>query len=357
MNQPPEYLLNKLKKDKRYREELTPEYKQLLEEFTCYIKQQQLSDQTIRRSFYMVGKFLAFVLRLKICDIGSVTADVINTFLATMAREASRFSTPISVSYHTDYHINVKKLFAFLCETKKIIINPAAKVTLPKKEDVLPRYVLTREEVKLILAQPNTQTLYGLRDRVILEILYGCGLRSGEAYKLTLDDINMSAKTIHIREAKGAKDRVVPISEMVESWLERYLLLRRLLRPDIKELFLMEGNHEPMKEGYISTIVQKYVKQTGIAKRVVPHTFRHAFATHLLEEGAGLPHIQALLGHSSLDSTQIYTRVALTDLKKGHSMLHPRNRFNLNEDKDDLDQKGFTRRIEPRKTRKSQHAK
>ncbi len=130
MSQLSMYLLGKLKNDKRYRDELTPEYQSLLEDFTIHLTQQQLSNLTIERAIYMIGKFLAFILSLRIIEVGTVTTDVINIFLSTMFRRGNQLSQHISVSYLTDYYINVKKLFAFLHDNGRIMVNPAAKIAL-----------------------------------------------------------------------------------------------------------------------------------------------------------------------------------------------------------------------------------
>lgn len=350
MSQLATYLFEMLKRDRRYRDELTPEYRALLEEFTVYLKQQQLADLTIERAIYMIGKFLAFLVKLGIMNIGSVSTDVIKTFLTTRWNEGHRLTTNISVSYLTDYFINVKKLFLYLHDNKIILINPASKIQLPEKVAILPRVILTKEEARRILDQPDAKTFYGLRDRALLEILYGCGLRNGEIRRLSIDDVNMRAGTIHIRESKGAKDRVVPLGESPKSWLERYLTFRRAIRPDLKELFLvLEYGHNPMSEGYVASIIKKYTKKAGVDKKVTPHSFRHTFATHLLEEGASTRHIQALLGHSSLESTQIYTKVAIEDIKRVHSTAHPRDGFDADEETRDLSNIKFDRSYEPRK--------
>ncbi len=186
----------------------------------------------------------------------------------------------------------------------------------------------------------------------MLEVFYGCGLRTGEVRRLALDDINLRTGTLHIQNRKVLRI-VLFLSARSQSRGLNDTLPFVAPYANLKEVFLMDNNHTPLKECYVSTIIKRYVRKTGITKKIVPHSFRHTFATHLLEEGAPLPHIQALLGHSSLDSTQIYTRVAMTDIKKIHSMTHPRENFNVAEEQRDMDTIQFSRRYEPRKKRRN----
>ena len=138
MSQMPENLYEKLRRARRY-EKLNPAYQELMIDYTKNMIQRQLAYQTIRRGFYMAGKFLAFLEKIGIYEISSVTLDIINTFLSTVVRDGTQFSTQISVSYLTDYHIHVKKMFNFLYEEKRILINPAEKIKLPQGEDIIPR--------------------------------------------------------------------------------------------------------------------------------------------------------------------------------------------------------------------------
>ena len=301
-------LFEKLKRDKRYKN-LTPEYKNLLEDYASYMDRQQLAYKTIQRGFFMMGKFLAFLENVLIYQISAVSPDTINTFLATMAREPSRYGKKVGISFLSDYYIHVRKLFKFLLEENRVIFDPSFKITLPQKEESLPRQVLTLEEIQNILAQPDTKTLTGIRDRAILELLYGGGLRSSEIRNLAIEDINFKDGIIHIRNSKGAKDRIIPLGKNAAGWIKRYFNLRQAIRPDLKELFLSHLFDNPVCATNLHDIIKRCLKKAGITKKITPHSFRHTYATHLLQQGAPLRHIQALLGHSTLDSTQIYTQV------------------------------------------------
>jgi len=169
----------------------------------------------------------------------------------------------------------------------------------------------------------------GLQARAVLEMLYGCGLRNSELRRLTVNDIDLTARILTVRLGKGQKDRKLPIGNSALHWLERYLKLRNTLSPTTPFLFLARGEKAPLTNGGLIFIIHYYKSLAGINKKVVPHTLRHCFATHLLEEGAPLPAISALLGHNSLEATQIYTRVGIESLKKIHEKYHPREKFKL----------------------------
>ena len=231
-------LFEKLKRDKRYKN-LTPEYRKLLEDYAYYMDREQLAYRTIQRGFYMIKRFLAFLENILVYQISTASTDIINTFLSTMAREPNRFERKNSSSFMADYYIHVKKLFKFLYNEKRILVDPTYKIpNSPYKENALPRNVLTLEEIQKILAQPDTKTLTGIRDKAILELLYGGGLRQMEIRKLSMDDVDLKNGLIHIHESKGAKDRMVPIGKTAIVWLGRYLNLRRGIRPDLKEIFM-----------------------------------------------------------------------------------------------------------------------
>ena len=228
------------------------------------------------------------------------------------------------------------------------ILNPA-EVPLPKRKKKLP-YVLSRQEIQLMIGKTEN-----IKHRLLIEMLYSTGIRLSELLGLRVEDIDFEGNTIRVRQGKGAKDRVIPIGKNAAFWVERYLKLRQGIRPDLKEIFLSDIFNLPVGTSCLCAIIRRYVTKAGISKTITPHSLRHTYATHLLQEGANLAHIQALLGHSSLDSTQIYTRVAMPDIKKAHSLAHPREKSGLLTSEDELNrcQKQFNRTIEPRQPRRS----
>lgn len=202
--------------------------------------------------------------------------------------------------------------------------NPAEKLQLPKEEHRLPSSYLTLDEVETLLATVDLSTASGLRDRAILETLYSTGMRRSELIGLNLDDVDASRGLVIIRQGKGRKDRVVPIGKRALQWLEKYLLDARpaLLNDSSDVLFLTtRGNRfHPVN---LTSRVRGYLDAAGIQRRGSCHMLRHTVATLMLEGGADLRSIQTLLGHESLNTTQIYTHITIQRLREVHEKTHP----------------------------------
>lgn len=207
-----------------------------------------------------------------------------------------------------------------------ILSNPASDLELPKLEKRLPRHILTINEIEQILSVPDITTLQGLRDRALLELLWSTGIRRLAAASLELYDIDQERKTITIRLGKGKKDRVIPIGRRALDWLNVYLLKVRpqlIINQNEKALFMAMDGLAGLTPNGITNLTSKYIKQSGIEKRGSCHLFRHAMATQMLENGADLRWIQAMLGHASVESTQIYTQVSIRTLQAVHEATHP----------------------------------
>ena len=190
--------------------------------------------------------------------------------------------------------------------------------------------ILTADEVERIMSQPDTKTRLGVRDRSILETFYSTGMRRVELRNLKVSDLDFERGTVLIRNAKNKRDRVIPIGERALYWINRYLndirpLLVRHKLPDQNYLFIGQVANRPFRLHTLTEIVSRYIKQADIGKRGSCHLFRHAMATLMLENGADIRYIQEMLGHVTIESTQIYTRVAIKKLKEVHEQSHPGN--------------------------------
>lgn len=223
----------------------------------------------------------------------------------------------------------VRSLFAFLHAEGLLAHNPAAGLRLAREPDPLPKNVLTPQEARKIVEAPDISTLDGYRDRAILEVLYATGIRKKEVLALTVDDVSLDDEIAIVRNGKGGKDRVVPLSRPACRYLETYL---KSIRPE-----MLRGHHTralfvSVRLGYtlgthsLGTIIDKYARQAGVKKKVTPHLWRHTCATHLLKNNANLRHVQELMGHRSLATTERYLRVTITDLKEAHRKFHPREK-------------------------------
>ncbi len=219
----------------------------------------------------------------------------------------------------------IKAFFKYLAKENHILYNPASELDLPRQQRRLPRSVLSIEEVETVLNLIDIKTPYGIRDRAILETLYSTGIRRMECVNLNLYDVDPSRKTLLVREGKGRKDRLLPIGERALQWIELYKLdVRPLLitANDNESLFLTDYG-EAWLNNRLSDMVKKYFYHAGIEKTGACHLFRHAMATHMLENGADIRFIQAMLGHSDLSTTQIYTYVSIDKLREIHKATHP----------------------------------
>lgn len=222
--------------------------------------------------------------------------------------------------------IVVKGLYRFLKAEGVVVRDPSMAIELSRRPQELPRNILTPKEAKKIVEQPDTATLIGYRDRTMLEVLYSTGLRKNELRKLKVEDVKLDEGLLFVRQGKGGKDRVVPLGQMACKYLENYI---KAVRPEVMrgkehaELFLSSWGR-PIGEGTVRWVVEKYAKLSGVKKHVTCHLWRHTCATHLVQNRANLRHVQQMLGHRSLATTERYLSLTITDLKEAHSKCHPR---------------------------------
>ena len=206
-----------------------------------------------------------------------------------------------------------------------LLYNPAADLELPRVEKRLPKAVLSAHEAEIVLALPDVNTPLGLRDRAILETFYSTGMRRKELSDLTVHNLDQERGTVMIRQGKGKKDRLVPIGERALAWIASY---RDTARPEFvvgrdEGILFLTLMGEPLGLNQLSDLVREYVERAGLGKRGSCHLFRHTMATLMLENGADTRVIQDILGHASLESTQIYTHVSIRHLKAVHTATHP----------------------------------
>lgn len=219
---------------------------------------------------------------------------------------------------------SLRRFYRWALEQRLMDSDPLSEIRLPKVRANLPD-TLDEEEVERLLDAPDVKTPLGLRDRAMLEVLYGCGLRVSELIGLRLDTVNLRQGVVRVL-GKGDKERLVPMGEEAQLWVERYLRAGRgALMSDIRRPPLFPGRGDGfMTRQTFWHRIKYYAQRAEIDKPLSPHTLRHAFATHLLNHGANLRVVQLLLGHSDLSTTQIYTHVAQARLEALHGEHHPR---------------------------------
>ena len=217
----------------------------------------------------------------------------------------------------------VRRLYQYLLRENMIAVDPSLQIESPKLGRPLPG-TLSEEQVNRLLEVPNTETLEGFRDKVMLEVLYATGLRVTELVSLTIEQVNMRQGVVRVT-GKGSKERLVPLGEEALDWLTRYKSTRKgLLKGCIGDALFPTRRGSSMTRQAFWYLLKRYAKQAEIKVHLSPHTLRHAFASHLLNHGADLRVVQLLLGHSDLSTTQIYTHVARERLKEIHAEHHPR---------------------------------
>jgi len=230
----------------------------------------------------------------------------------------------------------VRGFFRWLCRQNAILANPASELELPRKEQRLPGAVLTVDEVERVFSGIPVETAVGLRDRAMLEVLYATGLRRSELLGLQVFDVDFERGTVFVRQGKGKKDRMLPISERSRSWVKRYLDAVRpelVVPPDEGWLFLTTLGERPTPE-LLTHSMHSYVKRAELGKSGACHLFRHTMATLMLEGGADLRSIQEMLGHARLDSTEIYTHLSVRRLQAVYEATHPGARADADERED-----------------------
>lgn len=232
---------------------------------------------------------------------------------------------PLSIFSQRSALVPLRGFFRWLARKNYLSHNPAADMELPRVKHVLPSQVLTAREAERVLRQPDTHRPGGIRDRAMLEVLYSTGLRRMEVANLCVSDIDDERGLVFVNQGKWRKDRWVPVSERALRWIRRYLEQVRPVMvavPDDGTLFLTR-NGVPFNESWLSTTISNYIKKARLGKHGGCHLFRHTMATLMLENGADIRFIQAMLGHADLKSTQIYAHVSVGQLKAVHAATHP----------------------------------
>jgi integrase/recombinase XerD len=301
-----------------------------LGEYLDHLTARGLPQDTVRHRRNKVRQMILFLGAAGVGELQEVTREHVDRYLAYLGGEyRTAKGAPISVSHLREHHLCVRDFFAWLEREGRILQSPYGLREMPRRVQGRLPEVLTPEEAVRVLESLNPGTSLGLRDRAMLEILYSTGMRKGELVSLNVDDFSFERKEIVIVKSKSKRGRVVPVGEYARHFTEAYL---RTVRPwlvrtdDEKALFLSDHRGKRLAAGTVGQIVGRAVRRSGLAKTVTPHTFRHSMATHMLRNRADLRHIQAILGHATITSTELYTHVSLEDLKEVVRRAHPHGR-------------------------------
>ncbi|HEX2788399.1 MAG TPA: site-specific tyrosine recombinase XerD [Ignavibacteria bacterium] len=293
--------------------------------FINYLRtERSLSENSIASYNFDLTKLFDFLKRKKIISVKEIDDKSLNDFLKIIKGSMNKNDEVFSVKSVTRYISSFRTFFKFLEAENHIKNNPAENLEAPKSARALPE-VLTIDEINKILDSVNLSDKAGLRNRAILETMYASGLRVSELTNLEINNIDFESGFLRVF-GKGSKERIVPIGKSALRFIEEYI---KILRDKIKNAKSFNYVFLNLRGGKLSrmgvwNIVDEYCKKANIKKEVHPHTFRHSFATHLLEGGADIRIIQEMLGHSDISTTQIYTHIDKEYLIEIHKTFHPR---------------------------------
>ena len=300
------------------------------------------SLQADRRRLTPFWRFLERrgVMREGRVELAAVTPALLADYQSYLFDYVSARSGQKITSYsQTNYLTGVLVLFRFLHKTRRLAHDPSTVLQLPRATVTIPSAILTPQEVQRLLLMPNTRTVLGFRDRCVLEVLWSTGIRMHELITLNVEDVRFEDGLLFIREGKGNKQRLIPIGASARRWLREYLTnVRPILareswqhrgwRPAAASprLFLStKGRH--FSGASVGHRLRTYQRKARLKKRLTGHVFRHTLATEMLKAGADLRHIQEMLGHAEISTTQRYLHVVKEELKKVHQASHPREQM------------------------------
>ncbi len=283
------------------------------------------SAHTVRNRRIYINFFLGWCKERGLIDPVDVTRPVLERYQRHLFHYRKKDGEPLSFRSQHSYLVPLRVWFRWMTRRNHILHNPASEIELPRLGRSLPKNIFSAAEVERIMQLCEIEEPIGLRDRAILEALYSTGMRRMEAVQLKLYDLQFDRGLILIRQGKGHKDRYVPIGERAIAWLQKYLREGRpqlAIEPDDMTVFLT-AQGEPFSRNHLTFVVKERIDAAKLGKTGSCHLFRHTMATLMHEGGADIRHIQALLGHEDIKTTQIYTQVAIRTLQQVHAATHP----------------------------------
>ncbi|MBI3266400.1 MAG: tyrosine-type recombinase/integrase [Chlamydiae bacterium] len=285
-----------------------------------------LRPTTTRTREYHLRTFFEFLTEQNIQDIQEITTEALESYRTLIYEnihwaESTKYAKTGTARYFIDY----------LERTNQILINPARKIIWPYRHDGLPTRLMTQQDVKTLLGAFGPSSATSLRNRTIFEVMYSSGLRASEAGGIRLEDINFQEGLLKVQNPKGGKSfqRVVPIGKMALEWIQRYLKEGRthfIALPSNEQYLFLSSTGKPITSHTINGIMLQAEVKRGLRRHYSSHSWRVTCATEMLKNHADIRHVQEQLGHRSLNSTQIYTRLMPMDLKKVHQKTHPREK-------------------------------
>jgi integrase/recombinase XerD len=298
-----------------------------IERFLVWVRRRGSPGQTLKAYRSYLKVFAGFLQERSIDNPVDVDRSTIAAFEAYLMTYRSQRERPYSTGTRAHVVAAIRKLYAHLIEENRILVDPTLGMKAPRTIRRMPRGLMTAAEMHRLLTAPDVTTAWGLRDRAILELLYGTGLRFAELANLSVGDVDLVEKILWVRHGKGGRDRVLPLGRWATHWVGRYLEasdeLRR--RQATARVFLTpRGNR--LANTVLNWLLGRYARRVGIAKPVTAHAIRHTMATLLIKRGADVRKLQELLGHRNLNTTEWYTHLTVEDLRRVQKRFHPRER-------------------------------
>lgn len=303
-----------------------PKKRDLVREYLTYLRVERgLAKNSIENYGRDLARLTSWAEN-KNLEIKELTRQDLRGFIAELSREGL---SPTSISRAASA---VRGFYKFLLIDGHIKKHPAEDLDTPQKGFYLPKF-LNQTEIEQLLAVPDVSQETGLRDRAILELMYACGLRVSEAVDLRVSDIEIETGILTCK-GKGGKTRKIPVGTSAVEWVKSYLVLRRRKENiEINNLFVSHSG-QPITRYTIFNFIKEYAEKAGL-KDVSPHTLRHSFATHLIQNRADVRSVQQMLGHADISTTQIYTHITDSHLRKTYEKFHPRAKAISGSEKND----------------------
>lgn len=300
-------------------------FPRLTGEFCEHMAARGYSERTIGNRRFMLSYLVAWLAERGITRPAEVTRPVLESYQRWLYHYRKANGDPLSFRSQSQRLLAVRAFYKWAARQRHVLHNPASEIELPRAERRLPRPALTAAEAELVLAQPDLADPIGVRDRAILEVFYSTGIRRSELAHLAVTDIDHERATLLVRLGKGKKDRLIPVGERALAWVSKYLaeMRPRLAAGDDDGTLFLTGEGTPVSLDALTRLASGYVKASGVPKRGACHLFRHTMATLMLEGGADIRYIQAMLGHAELSTTQIYAQVSVRALQAIHAATHP----------------------------------
>lgn len=300
--------------------------KELLAKYVLYLQAKGYSLITITDKSYLINFFFSWIKGSDIFEIKDINVQTLKSYHGYILDHKQKNNLSLSTDRQRRYLMSVRDFFTWAIEQNYILTNPALRIDLPKLRMSLPGDVLSIDDMEKAIDMIGLHNIMGIRNRAVVELLLAAGLRTAEVCNLTLKDIDWDNRRITIRKSKGLKDRVLPLTRRCMFWLKYYITYARskFLKQTTTHAVFLSFYGKKISSGQVLYLVKRSFLKAGY--KATPQLIRHSFATLLLDKGLDIRYVQELLGHESLATTEIYTRVSIGRLKAVHKKTHPSER-------------------------------